>query len=97
MIRFQLLRVELQAEKMRRFFNNFLKVDGDEKQDVLIVVEEDLVLVYRLVREVSVYMKNKMSDELSVHFYLSCGKLVPDRTFNGILWFHDSVSCRLYP
>ena len=52
-----------QAEKMRRFFNNFLKVDGDEKQDVLIVVEEDLVLVYRLVREVSVYMKNRMSDE----------------------------------
>ena len=48
---------------MRRFPNNFLKVDGDEIQDVLIVVEEDLVLVYRLVREVSVYMKNKMSDE----------------------------------
>ena len=54
---------ELQAEKMRRFFNNFLKVDGDEIQDVLIVVEEDLVLVYRLVREVLVYMKNMMSDE----------------------------------
>ena len=64
--------------------NNFLKVDDDEKQVVLVVVEEDLVLVYRLVQEVLVYMKNMMSDVLSTRFYLLYEKLAPDRTLKGI-------------
>ena len=68
--------------------NNFLKVDDGEKQVVLVVVEEDLVLVYRLVQEVLVYMKNMMSDVLSIRFYLLYEKLAPDRTLKGIFSRH---------
>ena len=64
--------------------NNFLKVDDGEKQVVLVVVEEDLVLVYRLVQEVLVYMKNMMSDVLSIRFYLLYEKLAPGQTLEGI-------------